>query len=367
MTFTRIAAVATAVVGLAAPAVLGAETPRAQAKPEGLTIRHLDTRLLSDDLEFGGQRVGGLSGIDYTQGGTSFLAISDNRGESGPVRAYTLNLPIGADGKLGEPEFDRLITLLDANGAPYAPRSVDPESVRWTPNHQGFLYTSEGEAKAGRAGFIREATLDGAYVRDLPVPDAFTPRLEGGQLVSGIRDNLGFEAMDLARGASTVVAVSENALVQDGPAASPEAESPSRLVQLHHATGAVVGEYVYPVDKVEPGGLPVATGIAEILAVDPGRYLTLERSMVPGTGFTARIYETSTDGADPISGAVSAATKPMSKRLLFDFRANGIDPQCVEGMTWGPKLSGGARSLVLVSDNNFGQAGRTAFHLLSVD
>ncbi|MFF0636144.1 esterase-like activity of phytase family protein [Nocardia sp. NPDC004151] len=57
----------------------------------------------------------------------------------------------------------------------------------------------------------------------------------------------------------------------------------------------------------------------------------------------------------------------MSKRLLFDFTANGIDPQCAEGMTWGPELPGGGRSLILFSDNNFGQAGKTAFHLLAVD
>lgn len=64
MNVTRIAAVAAATtLDLAAPGVIGSETPRAQAKPEGLTIRHLDTRLLADDLEFGGQRVGGLSGI----------------------------------------------------------------------------------------------------------------------------------------------------------------------------------------------------------------------------------------------------------------------------------------------------------------
>ncbi|GAB3208245.1 esterase-like activity of phytase family protein [Nocardia tengchongensis] len=155
----------------------------------------------------------------------------------------------------------------------------------------------------------------------------------------------------------------------DGPAAGPDVESRARLVQIHHTTGADLAEYIYPVDKVAPGALPIATGVAEILSIDADRYLTLERSLIPGKGFTARIYETSTAGADPVTGqaAAPASAKPMSKRLLFDFAANGVDPQCTEGMTWGPDLPGGARSLVLVSDNNFGQAGKTAFHLLAVD
>lgn len=109
---------------------------------------------------------------------------------------------------------------------------------------------------------------------------------------------------------SAPVAVSENALTQDGPAAGPDAQSRSRLIQIQHNTGA-----------------------------------------------------------DTVTGAAvaPASARAMSKKLLFDFTANGVDPQCVEGMTWGPTLKGGARSLVLVSDNNFGLAGKTAFHLLAVD
>nr|WP_084523372.1 esterase-like activity of phytase family protein [Nocardia inohanensis] len=56
----------------------------------------------------------------------------------------------------------------------------------------------------------------------------------------------------------------------------------------------------------------------------------------------------------------------MSKRLLVAFATLGLDPQCVEGMTWGPALLDGSRSLILLSDNNFGLVGKTAFHLLAV-
>ncbi|MGW4350492.1 esterase-like activity of phytase family protein [Nocardia sp. NPDC004582] len=368
MKFARLSTVAcAATVGLTAP-LLPLDSTAAGRADTAIAIRYVNSVTLSDDTQFGGFTVGGLSGIDYDNAKKTYLAISDNRGEQGPVRAYTLRLPIGADGRLGDPEFDSLIQLRDTDGNPYAPRASDTESIRWTPNHQGFYYTSEGEAKVGRPGFIREANLDGSYVRDIPIPEAFTPVLDAqGVPRSGIRDNLGFEGMDAA--GSSIVALSENALTQDGPAAGPDVESRARLVRIHHTTGADLGEYIYPVDKVAPGALPVATGVSEILSIDADRYLTLERSLIPNQGFTARIYETSTAGADPVTGTATApaSAKPMSKRLLFDFTANGIDPQCAEGMTWGPELPGGGRSLILVSDNNFGQAGKTAFHLLAVD
>ncbi|MEV0335222.1 esterase-like activity of phytase family protein [Nocardia sp. NPDC050717] len=353
-------------------AVLGAVSLcplTAHADEGGGAIRYVNTVTLSDDLRLGGFPVGGLSGIDYDAAKKSYVTISDNRGEEGPVRAYTLNLPIGADGTLGEPRFDQLIPLRDADGNPYRPRTSDTESIRWLPNHQGFLYTSEGEAKVGRAGFLREANLDGGYVRDVPVPGAFTPALDADNaLTSGIRDNLGFESMDLTRGNSAIVAMSENALVQDGPAATTEAESRARLVQIHRNNGTDLAEYLYPVDRVSPGGVALATGVAEILSLDDNRYLTLERGLVPGKGFTVRLYETSTAGADAVTGlaAAPASAAPMRKKLLFDFASVGTDPQCVEGMSWGPTLPDGSRSLVLVSDNNFGLAGKTAFHLLSV-
>ncbi|MFC9999927.1 esterase-like activity of phytase family protein [Nocardia sp. NPDC127526] len=360
------------VTAVALAAILGAGgTAQAEESVAGElpSVRHLDQITFADDLTFGGHRVGGLSGIDYWAGGDAYLAISDNRGEEGPARAYTLNIPVRADGKLGVPEFRGLIELLDKDGSPYAARTLDPESIRWTPDHQGFVYTSEGEAKAGQPGFIREATLDGAFVREVPVQDAFTPATDGaGQQVSGIRDNLGFESMDLAGDGSTVVAVSENALVQDGPAAAMEAESRARLVQVQRGSGKELAEYLYPVSRVGLGEIPSTTGVSEILALDGDRYLTLERSVVPVLGFTARIFESSTAGATAVTGQDSAPADavPMSKRLLFDFRAAGIDPQCVEGMTWGPTLEDGSRSLIVVADNNFGRAGRTTFHLLAV-
>lgn len=331
-------------------------------------VDYVNAITLPAGLEFGGSRVGGLSGIDFDEASGEFVAISDNRGEQGPVRLYTLDLPL-EDGRLATARFDEVVYLRDVDGAPYAPRTADTESVRWLPDRGGYIYTSEGESRTGRPGFVRETSSDGIFLRDVPLPEHFAPRLDlDGALVSGIRDNLGFEAMTLSHDGSRVVAVSENALVQDGPAASLDGPSPSRLVVLDRATGADLGEYVYPVDAIPPGGMAQATGVAEILAAGDDAYLTLERTLIPGRGFTGKIYRTTIDGADDVQDvpALTGAERVMRKELVFDFATVAEDSDCIEGITWGPRLPDGSRSLVVVADDNFGLAGRTTFHLLSV-
>ncbi|MEN0134105.1 MAG: esterase-like activity of phytase family protein [Rhodococcus sp. (in: high G+C Gram-positive bacteria)] len=304
---------------------------------------------------YAGEVIGGLSGIDYDAARDRYVAISDDRGEQGPVRLFTLTLPI-RDGALTAPVFDGVTVLRDVDGNPYTPGAADTESVRWNPGTDGYLYTSEGAARAGVGGFIRQASGDGRFVRDLPLPDAYRPVLgENGAIVSGIRDNLGFEAMTVAPDGSAVSAMTENALAQDGPAANPQGPTLAKLLKLDRA-GGYLGEWVYPADAVPPGALPEATGVSEILAVDENSYLVLERTMIPGQGFTGKLYLASTGGQD----------RRMDKRLVFDFADVLADSDCVEGITWGPALPDGSRSLVVATDDNFGRAGKTTFHLLSV-
>ena len=87
----------------------------------------------------------------------------------------------------------------------------------------------------------------------------------------------------------------------------------------------------------------------------------MERSFsvgAPGTGNTIKLYEVALPGADDVNGFDSLATllgriQPVEKTLLLDLDVLGIPLDNVEGMTFGPSLPDGRRSLVLVSDNNF--------------
>ena len=83
----------------------------------------------------------------------------------------------------------------------------------------------------------------------------------------------------------------------------------------------------------------------------------MERSFsvgAPGTGNTIKLY------------LVSLRRHAASKTLLLDLDELGIPLDNVEGMTFGPRLRGGRRSVVLVSDNNFAASQFTQFLLFAL-
>jgi 2',3'-cyclic-nucleotide 2'-phosphodiesterase (5'-nucleotidase family) len=358
-----------------------AAEPRADASGKPQDVRLLDTLTVPAGTTEFGMPFGGLSGIDHDPRSGEYVALSDDRSENGKARFYTLRLPLdGAAFAKDEPDLDGLTVLADTTGEPFAPKAVDPEAIRWTPGGQSLLWTSEGASSAGQPAFVREAAASGQYVRELPLPKAYAPvRSASGTLTAGVRNNQALEGLTLSPDGRTVTTITENALVQDGPAAGLTVKSPSRLLLMDRQTGRSEAEHVYQVDPISdaptaPLPAPVGTysadrGVSEILAVNETDYLTVERSFASGVGFSIRLYWTSTIGATDVNGkdALSGTERPMPKKLLYDFTTSGTDADNVEGITWGPRLPDGSRSLVLVADDNFGFNGSvTKFHLLSV-
>ncbi|MEU9900010.1 esterase-like activity of phytase family protein [Streptomyces phaeochromogenes] len=379
----------TLLASLAAVGLLGslaltngfAAEPEADTSGKPQDVRLLDTLTVPAGTTEFGIPFGGLSGIDYDPQSGEYVALSDDRSENGKARFYTLRLPLdGAAFADDKPALDGLTVLADTTGQPFAPKAVDPEAIRWTPGGKSLLWTSEGASSIGQPAFVREAATSGGYVRELPLPKAYAPvRSASGTLTAGVRNNQALEGLTLSPDGRTVTTITENALVQDGPAAGLTVKSPSRLLLMDRRTGEPNAEHVYEVDPISdaptaPLPAPVGTysadrGVSEILAINETDYLTVERSFASGVGFSIRLYWTSTIGATDVNGkeALSGTEKPMPKKLLYDFTTSGTDADNVEGITWGPQLPDGSRSLVLVADDNFGFNGSvTKFHLLSV-
>ncbi len=159
----------------------------------------------------------------------------------------------------------------------------------------------------------------------------------------------------------------ENALAQDGPASGIDQKSMSRILVYDLNPGRPMAEYVYvtsaiPVPPVPPDSF-ADNGLVELVALDnAGTLLALERSFAVGVGNTIKLFEVRTRGATDVSGiddlydedtGTPADVDPVDKRLIVDLADLGIDPDNVEGMTFGPTLSDGRLTLILVSDNNF--------------
>ncbi|MDQ0378248.1 esterase-like activity of phytase family protein [Amycolatopsis thermophila] len=327
----------------------------APAEAAPAPVRFLGEQLVPHAPTFDGTTVGGLSGVDYDPRTGQYVFISDDRSALQPARFYTAKIPVGTRG-VGTVTFTGTHPLRRADGTTYPAQGVDPEDIRTDPWTGNYLWSQEGDRTATVLAdpSIQLSERDGAYVRALPIPDN-----ERMLPDSGPRQNLVLEGLTYAAGGTLVVSALEGPLLQDGPVPTAEQGALSRIT-VQARTGAILAQYAYPQEPVFAPGAGGSTGVSSILAadpLDPARYLVMERSFVPGVGNKVRIYEIDTRGATNVlhtGSLVGAKVQPVRKKLLLDladFPLSKVDN--VEGMTWGPTLPGGDRTLVLVSDDNF--------------
>jgi len=201
---------------------------------------------------------------------------------------------------------------------------------------------------------------DGSFVRSFTLPDYYLPR--GTE--RGVYSNLAFEAVQVSPDGSSVIAATENALMQDGGKASLDEGSPSRILVLDHQTGAVTAEYIYRTGSIPHAASTSATqdnGLSDMLLLDDHTLLTVERSFAQGVGNTINLYMVDLASATNIKGIESIRghddITPVAKTHLLTIGEGdfGVDIDNIEGVTAGPPIDGQA-TLILVSDNNFNAA-----------
>ncbi len=362
-----------------------AATPAEATGSHERPIRLLGEQIVPNSLLFQGTVVGGLSSIDYDPRTGGYALICDDRSAIDPARFYTATFPVSAKG-VGPVTFTGTKPLLRPDGTPYPPltrndpskpqneQTIDPEELRVDPWTGDYYWSQEGERTATTLidPSIREARRDGKYVRDLPIPanEKMTP-------TTGPRQNLVLEGLTFTGFGSLIASDVEGPLLQDGPESTRTTGGVSRIT-LQSRFGPVLAQYAYPQEPIfaspVPDGAFATTGVSSMLAVDqadPTKFLMMERSFVTGVGNKVRVYEIDTKGATNVLNVQSLAdakhVKPVKKRFLFDAADLGLSTvDNLEGMTWGPKLPNGERSLIIVSDNNFSATQVTQFAALAV-
>jgi hypothetical protein len=223
---------------------------------------------------------------------------------------------------------------------------------------------------------IGEFNLKTGQLREkLPIPQRYLPNPPN----SGIRQNLAFEALTIAGNSLLeddpfrLFVATESALAQDSPPKTPAESASIRLMHyLINPVGSpvLVAEHLYRLDKSENDTL--YNGLTELTALDKeGYFLSLERTLSL-SGFGAKIFQIVNTNATDTSRIASfqgnlEQIEPLQKKLLLDLSTLDIDLDNLEGMTLGPKLADGSRTLILVSDDNFREEQITQFllfHLL---
>jgi hypothetical protein len=310
-------------------------------------LQFLGQAIVPTGTRFQDTTVGGLSSITYDEKRGVYYAISDDPAD---VRFYTVSLDV-RDGRLtdGDVRFESVTRLL---APPYSAANVDPEGLALTKDRR-LIVTSEGIATTGVAPFVRRYDLRGRFLGDLHVPPDFLPGP-----TQGVRFNLGFESAGVTPDGRHLFTATENALVQDGPAATIANGSPARILRYDLPSGRLDRQWIYQTDPVAEPPVPATqfsvNGVVELLPLNSRFLIAMERSFsvgAPGTGNTIKLY------------LVALAGKKAHKWLLLDLDRLGIPLDNVEGLTFGPRLRDGRRSLVLVSDNNFAPAQFTQFLL----
>ena len=360
--FLQVCAIA-AVTALSGCMSVGTPAPDdASARATGISLRLIGEATLPHRMDFNGTVFGGISGIDYDEGRDQYYLLSDDRSDHGPARFYTAKIALSDNG-IQTPKVTSVVTLKRSDGSVFGGKKEnakdipDPESIRYRADTDTLFWTSEGDKKLGIDPSVREIKLDGTLIREIPTLPMF--RMQPGD--SGPRDNLTFEGMTLTPDGKAFWVSMESARYEDGPVPTiDKAGGPLRITLYHANSGNAIRQIAYIPDAIPLK--PTANGdsdngVPEILMLDQFRMLVLERSYSPGPGNSLRVYLIDTrDGSDVLAVPVlhEGNYTPAAKRLLINFdclKLNKLDN--TEGMTFGPRLPNGNRTLVFVSDDNF--------------
>lgn len=287
-----------------------------------------------------GLDVGGLSAIVRAQGDTYYTLVDNQKAEPEgappvPARIFQLEIRVTPDGPATEPRAAIRLAGLDGE-------NFDGEGLALTADGT-FLVSSEKQP------FLREVSATGETLRLLPVPPRFK---------AGVRKNAGFESLGLSADGRVLWTANETGLEQDAPdeEAALYGRHPVRILRYERRgdAWAPAAELGYLVDPIERRGNAFKVrGLVDLLPLPEGGLLSLEREFVEGAGMEVQLFLVDTDGATDVSGVESLAETgwtPVRKTLLHDF-GPAIDN--LEGMTFGPELPDGDRTLIVVGDDNF--------------
>jgi 3-phytase len=372
--------VASVVVLASLPALTGAS---AAGQVQGVRLDFIGERELPNAMAFQGTTVGGLSAISYDARTGSYYVISDDRSQTGPARFYTARLDF-ADSSLTGVELTGTHPLLRPDGTTYPPTSTatstvapDPEGIAVDPRDGSLAWTSEGERIVPADGpavlgdpWIRRATTTGEYTGQLPLP----PQLHMNSQSTGPRRNQTLEGVTFTPDGRQLVTAMEDPLYQDGDDPTPAHGALTRLTVHDARTGLPTAQYAYPLEPLfatPPDGSTDTNGVSDLVALGHDRFLVLERaSIYSANDWKARIFLVDLHGATDVLGRDALAdgpVRPVRKTLVTDLSDIAGLPRVdnVEGITLGPRLPDGRRTVVLVSDDNFASREVTQFIALA--
>jgi len=323
--------------------------------------------------------IGGLSGIDYDANNDIYYMISDDRSAINAARFYTAKILI-KENRIDSVEFIDVKTLLQKDGKPY-PNSKqdpfhtpDPEEIRYNPAKDEIAWSSEGERKPENSVFEDPSLIivdtSGNYKDSFELPANMRMRATE----NGPRQNSVFEGLAFSADHKYLFVSLEEPIYEDGPRANDSAAW-IRILKFDTETRKQIAQYAYRMEPVAYPAIPANSfkinGVSSIVWAGENKLFVVERSFSTGRlACTVRVFladmNDATDIADTNSLRSQPAAIPVSKKLVLNMDDLDRYIDNIEGVTWGPTLPNGHRSLLFVADNNFSPLEKTQFLLFDV-
>lgn len=282
-------------------------------------------------LSSGATAAAELSGITHV-GGSTYHAVGDN----GAATIWTLSLSI-------DPATGWIGSAAVTGGIAAPGLGTDSEGIAYRAA-SGTVFVSDEVAST-----IKEFSLStGGLVGSVAVPAIYAS--------ANVQSNMGLES--LAFGAGGLWTANEEALVPDGPLSTTTGGSWVRIQRFDEAL-ATAGQWGYrtdPITAMNPFISAERSGVVDILPWTETELLVLERELGGAIlpQFRSRLYLVDTTTGSDVSALPTidaGGFTPLAKTLLWE-RSFGVSN--FEGMSYGPVLADGSRSLVLIADNGGG-------------
>ena len=345
-------------------------------------LKYLSEYDVPNAKQFRGTTIGGLSGIDYDVKRDVYYLISDDRSAINPTRFYTAGIHI-AENKIDSIEFIAVDSLKTAQGAyPNSKQdpshTPDPESLRYDPLTDEIVWSSEGERIIRPGNNVLEDPAITVIDRNGTYKDSFDlpSNMHMHESESGPRQNSVFEGIAFTNEYKYLFVSVEEPIYEDGPrAGTDDSTAWIRMIKFDVATRKPVGQYAYKIEPVAYAAIPASAfkinGVSEILWIGENKLLVVERSFSTGRpGSAIRVFiadlERATDIANVHSYNAQLNAEPISKKLLLNMDELGRYVDNIEGVTFGPTLPNGHRTLIFVADDNFSPLQKTQFLLFEV-
>lgn len=375
-----------------------------------------------------GNRLGGFfSDLYYDRTQNVYYGLSD-RGPGGGslpydtrVQKFTLdvNRHTGAISR-----FSLIDTILFTNPTQTSPAPIgtpnynglNPLGLNGSKSTLGLSFDSEGFAVALNGNFyvsdeygpsLYEFAPQGSLVRAFNTPNNLIPKTSNGTLnyvdgrptiTSGRQDNRGFEGLALSPDGSTLFAMLQDPLVNEGlntnnGNSEGRFSRNLRIVAFDTVSGNSTAQYIYQLDNIDdlnvdnsspfnPNQQGRSIGISAITAINDHEFLVIERDN-RGIGVdpdayptendvvakkpvaSKRVYKIDLTGATDVSNISLAGTNNLptgvtavQKSPFIDIQKALVDaglliPEKIEGLAIGPQLADGTYAILLGTDNDY--------------